>query len=66
MKPLKMDLCLTGAFFIFIGFVVWVEHRENKEFRGLPHKQVGFDILDLLLHTRIIPLSPVLLHILHI
>ncbi|KAH7858949.1 hypothetical protein Vadar_029711 [Vaccinium darrowii] len=43
MKPLQMDLWLTiGVFFMFTGFVVWVlEHRVNKEFRGLPSKQVG-------------------------
>ncbi|KAH7858474.1 hypothetical protein Vadar_024217 [Vaccinium darrowii] len=43
MKPLQMDLWLTiGVFFIFTGFVVWVlEHRENKQFRGPPSKQVG-------------------------
>ncbi|KAH0666407.1 hypothetical protein KY285_027613 [Solanum tuberosum] len=32
----------TGAFFVFIGFVVWVlEHRVNKDFRGPKRKQVG-------------------------
>ncbi|KAL3528514.1 hypothetical protein ACH5RR_007836 [Cinchona calisaya] len=43
LKPLTMDLWLTtGAFFVFIGVVVWVlEHRINKEFRGPPGKQVG-------------------------
>ncbi|CAK9152624.1 unnamed protein product, partial [Ilex paraguariensis] len=43
MKPLTADLWLTtGAFFVFIGAVVWVlEHRVNKEFRGPPSKQVG-------------------------
>ncbi|XP_052181358.1 glutamate receptor 2.9-like [Diospyros lotus] len=43
MKPLTRDLWLTiGAFFMFIGFVVWVlEHRVNKEFRGPPLYQVG-------------------------
>ncbi|KAM3308293.1 glutamate receptor 2.9 [Capsicum chacoense] len=43
MKPLKSELWITiGAFFIFIGFVVWVlEHRVNKEFRGPKRKQVG-------------------------
>ncbi|KAJ8560146.1 hypothetical protein K7X08_004204 [Anisodus acutangulus] len=42
-KPLKSDLWITtGAFFVFIGFVVWVlEHRVNKEFRGPKRKQVG-------------------------
>ncbi|KAM3308296.1 glutamate receptor 2.8 [Capsicum chacoense] len=43
LKPLKAELWITtGAFFIFIGFVVWVlEHRANEEFRGPKHKQVG-------------------------
>ncbi|XP_010322804.1 glutamate receptor 2.8 [Solanum lycopersicum] len=43
LKPLKSELWITtGAFFVFIGFVVWVlEHRVNKEFRGPKHKQVG-------------------------
>ncbi|XP_055831965.1 glutamate receptor 2.8-like [Solanum dulcamara] len=43
LKPLKIELWIaTGAFFVFIGFVVWVlEHRVNKEFRGPKRKQVG-------------------------
>ncbi|KAH6821818.1 hypothetical protein C2S53_008423 [Perilla frutescens var. hirtella] len=43
MEPLTMGLWLTiGAFFIFTGFVIWaLEHRENEEFRGPPHQQVG-------------------------
>ncbi|KAL8466480.1 hypothetical protein ACS0TY_035533 [Phlomoides rotata] len=43
MKPLTTGLWLTvGAFFVFIGFVVWVlEHRVNKEFQGPPIQQVG-------------------------
>ncbi|KAK7272296.1 hypothetical protein RJT34_28799 [Clitoria ternatea] len=33
--------CVTGAFFIFVGAVVWVlEHRHNPEFRGKPKKQL--------------------------
>ncbi|XP_055829388.1 glutamate receptor 2.9-like isoform X2 [Solanum dulcamara] len=42
-KPLKSELWITiGAFFVFIGFVVWVlEHRVNKEFRGTKQEQVG-------------------------
>ncbi|KAH0659060.1 hypothetical protein KY285_027609 [Solanum tuberosum] len=42
-KPLKRELWMTtGAFFVFIGFVVWVlEHRVNEEFRGPKCKQVG-------------------------
>ncbi|KAH0660668.1 hypothetical protein KY289_029416 [Solanum tuberosum] len=43
LKPLKTELWIaTGAFFVFIGFVVWVlEHRVNKDFRGPKRKQVG-------------------------
>ncbi|MCD7465567.1 hypothetical protein HAX54_001568 [Datura stramonium] len=43
LKPLKRELWMTtGAFFVFIGFVVWVlEHRVNKEFRGPKRKQFG-------------------------
>ncbi|KAL4565880.1 hypothetical protein LXL04_029986 [Taraxacum kok-saghyz] len=43
MRPLEMELWITiGAFFIYIGFVIWVlEHRVNSEFRGPPHQQVG-------------------------
>ncbi|XP_060217893.1 glutamate receptor 2.8-like [Lycium barbarum] len=43
LKPLKSELWITtGAFFVFIGFVVWVlEHRVNKEFQGPKHKQIG-------------------------
>ncbi|CAN4098067.1 unnamed protein product [Withania somnifera] len=43
LKPVKSELWIaTGAFFVFIGFVVWVlEHRVNKEFRGPKRKQVG-------------------------
>uniref|UniRef100_A0A1D1Z9P6 Glutamate receptor n=1 Tax=Anthurium amnicola TaxID=1678845 RepID=A0A1D1Z9P6_9ARAE len=32
--------CVTGAFFVMIGFVIWVlEHRVNKDFRGPPKRQ---------------------------
>ncbi|KAL8458834.1 hypothetical protein ACS0TY_036369 [Phlomoides rotata] len=43
MKPLTTGLWLTiGAFFVFIGFVVWVlEHHENEDFQGPPLQQVG-------------------------
>nr|XP_043630236.1 glutamate receptor 2.7-like [Erigeron canadensis] len=43
LKPLETKLWLTAcAFFIYTGVVVWViEHQINKEFRGLPYKQVG-------------------------
>ena len=33
--------CVTGAFFLFVGSVVWIlEHRLNPEFRGSPRKQL--------------------------
>lgn len=33
--------CVTGAFFLFVGTVVWIlEHRLNPEFRGSPRKQL--------------------------
>ncbi|CAL0332175.1 unnamed protein product [Lupinus luteus] len=33
--------CVTAAFFLFVGAVVWVlEHRHNNEFRGTPWQQV--------------------------
>ncbi|KAL2328344.1 hypothetical protein Fmac_021771 [Flemingia macrophylla] len=33
--------CVTGAFFLFVGAVVWIlEHRLNPEFRGSPRKQL--------------------------
>jgi len=33
--------CVTGAFFIFIGTVVWIlEHRVNPQFRGSPGEQL--------------------------
>ncbi|XP_071689160.1 glutamate receptor 2.7-like [Rutidosis leptorrhynchoides] len=43
MRPLETELWITvGAFFIYIGLVVWIlEHQVNKEFRGPPHEQVG-------------------------
>ncbi|CAH9076979.1 unnamed protein product [Cuscuta europaea] len=43
LKPLRTELWVTtGAFFIFIGSVIWVlEHRINKEFQGPRHKQIG-------------------------
>lgn len=43
LKPLTSELWITtGAFFIFIGFVVWVlEHHVNEEFQGPKRKQVG-------------------------
>ncbi|XP_019193278.1 PREDICTED: glutamate receptor 2.1-like isoform X4 [Ipomoea nil] len=43
LKPLRRELwVMTGVFFVFIGTVIWVlEHRENKEFQGPCHKQIG-------------------------
>ncbi|KAK8664059.1 hypothetical protein V6N13_083862 [Hibiscus sabdariffa] len=43
LKPLSGDLWITtGAFFIFIGIVVWViEHHINDEFQGSPSEQIG-------------------------
>ncbi|OMP07971.1 Ionotropic glutamate receptor [Corchorus olitorius] len=43
LKPLAGDLWITtAAFFIFIGFVVWlIEHPINDEFQGSPLKQIG-------------------------
>ncbi|KAK9155766.1 hypothetical protein Sjap_003246 [Stephania japonica] len=42
MKPFTVQMwCVTGAFFLFVGTVVWIlEHRINKEFRGPPRQQL--------------------------
>lgn len=42
LKPFTAQMwCVTGAFFLFVGAVVWVlEHRHNPEFRGPPKKQI--------------------------
>lgn len=42
LKPFTAQMwCVTGAFFIFVGTVVWIlEHRHNPEFRGRPKKQL--------------------------
>lgn len=42
MKPFTVEMwCVTGAFFIFVGAVVWIlEHRMNTEFRGSPRQQL--------------------------
>ncbi|XP_038694373.1 glutamate receptor 3.4-like isoform X2 [Tripterygium wilfordii] len=33
--------CVTGAFFLFVGVVIWIlEHRLNHEFRGPPRQQL--------------------------
>ncbi|KAJ0983126.1 hypothetical protein J5N97_011381 [Dioscorea zingiberensis] len=55
LKPLTADLWLvSGAFFVFTGFVVWVlEHRINEGFRGPPSSSTWHHLLLLLLHTRL-------------
>ncbi|KAL4359695.1 hypothetical protein AHAS_Ahas08G0103100 [Arachis hypogaea] len=42
LKPFTTKMWLvTGAFFLFVGAVVWIlEHRHNEEFRGPPRKQI--------------------------
>jgi len=42
LKPFTAQMwCVTGAFFILVGTVVWIlEHRHNPEFRGRPKKQL--------------------------
>ncbi|XP_027187243.1 glutamate receptor 3.4 isoform X2 [Cicer arietinum] len=42
LKPFTAQMwCVTGAFFLFVGIVVWIlEHRHNPEFRGSPKKQL--------------------------
>lgn len=42
LKPFTAQMwCVTGAFFLFVGTVVWIlEHRHNQEFRGKPSKQL--------------------------
>ncbi|KAG1368273.1 putative Glutamate receptor [Cocos nucifera] len=42
LKPFTVPMwCVTGAFFLFVGAVVWIlEHRTNSEFRGSPRKQL--------------------------
>ncbi|MED6196584.1 hypothetical protein PIB30_048802 [Stylosanthes scabra] len=42
LKPFTAKMWLvTGAFFVFVGAVVWIlEHRHNEEFRGPPRKQL--------------------------
>lgn len=41
-KPFSLQMwCVTAAFFLFVGFVVWIlEHRMNHEFRGPPSQQL--------------------------
>ncbi|ESW21964.1 hypothetical protein PHAVU_005G114800 [Phaseolus vulgaris] len=42
LKPFTAQMwCVTGAFFVLVGTVVWIlEHRHNPEFRGRPKKQL--------------------------
>ncbi|KAK7342124.1 hypothetical protein VNO80_25067 [Phaseolus coccineus] len=42
LQPFTTEMwCVTGAFFLFVGSVVWIlEHRLNPEFRGSPRKQL--------------------------
>uniref|UniRef100_A0A2P2JPH6 Glutamate receptor n=1 Tax=Rhizophora mucronata TaxID=61149 RepID=A0A2P2JPH6_RHIMU len=42
LKPFTVQMwCITGAFFLFVGAVVWIlEHRINHEFRGPPRQQL--------------------------
>lgn len=42
LKPFTVQMwCVTGAFFLFVGAVVWIlEHRINQEFRGPPSQQL--------------------------
>ncbi|KAL5865164.1 hypothetical protein ACOSQ3_002678 [Xanthoceras sorbifolium] len=42
LKPFTLEMwCVTGAFFLFVGAVVWIlEHRFNNEFRGPPSQQL--------------------------
>ncbi|XP_052178538.1 glutamate receptor 3.4-like [Diospyros lotus] len=42
LSPFTWEMwCVTGAFFLFVGAVVWIlEHRMNHEFRGSPRQQI--------------------------
>ncbi|XAR55392.1 hypothetical protein NMG60_11035453 [Bertholletia excelsa] len=42
LRPFTWEMwCVTGAFFLFVGAVVWIlEHRINREFRGPPSQQL--------------------------
>ncbi|KAF8410700.1 hypothetical protein HHK36_003234 [Tetracentron sinense] len=42
LKPFTVQMwCVTGAFFLFVGAVVWIlEHRINPDFRGPPRQQL--------------------------
>lgn len=43
LKPFTVEMwCVTGAFFLLVGAVVWIlEHRINPEFRGKPRRQIA-------------------------
>ncbi|XP_065041947.1 glutamate receptor 3.5-like [Musa acuminata AAA Group] len=43
LKPFDTTMwCATGAFFLFVGLVVWIlEHRLNQDFRGSPKQQIA-------------------------
>ncbi|XP_077219894.1 glutamate receptor 3.3-like [Tasmannia lanceolata] len=43
LRPFTIQMwCVTGAFFLVVGIVVWIlEHRINDEFRGPPKKQAA-------------------------
>ncbi|KAI3948796.1 hypothetical protein MKX01_022210 [Papaver californicum] len=42
LKPFTVEMwCVTAAFFLLIGVVIWIlEHRINDDFRGSPRRQV--------------------------
>lgn len=42
MRPFTLPMwAITGAFFLIVGFVVWIlEHKMNDDFRGPPMKQL--------------------------
>lgn len=42
LQPFTVEMwCVTGAFFLVVGAVIWIlEHRTNDEFRGPPRKQL--------------------------
>ncbi|OVA11505.1 Ionotropic glutamate receptor [Macleaya cordata] len=42
LKPFTVEMwCVTGAFFLLIGVVIWIlEHRINDDFRGSPRRQI--------------------------
>lgn len=43
LKPFSLEMwCVTGAFFLLVGTVVWIlAHRTNPEFRGKPKQQIA-------------------------